>query len=294
MKLSSILTIMDKPEDRQLALAQSATLQRQSGASVDLIAFRYNQLYDHGHVLDAKQRRTMRREVARDADGWRQALIEKSALDPDITRGRTIWSKDIAGWVADELEKHPVDLVVKSMRPSTEFLHKPTDWYLLRSCPAPVLLLSPRRSKTSGRIIAALDFSKTNAKYRRLNNTVLRAAARMAQLRGGTVHCVYALEISPVLRDFDILDKSVNKKSMLAKIMPDVERTLAPFGIPKSRIDFPVANVGDAIQAKAHKLNADMVVVGSTAHPMRQRLGLGSSAERIIAKSRRDVLVVRP
>ena len=294
MKLASILTIMDKPEDRQVAIAHAATLQERSGANVDLITFRYNQLYDHAHVFSDKERRKLKNEVVRAADSWRQSLLDKSDLDPALTRGRTIWSKDIAGWVAEDLAKHPADLVVKTMRPSTEYLHKPTDWHLLRTCPSPVMMLSPRRYSPSGQVIAALDFSKSTAKLRRLNNSVLRAATRMAELGGGRVHCVCALEISQVLRDLDIVDKKVSKSSMLAKMMPDVERTLAPFGIPRSRIDFPVAKVGDAIRSHAHKLNADLVVVGSTIHRVRQRLGLGSTAERILAKARRDVLVVHP
>jgi len=294
MKLTSILTVLDRPSEPPLALEKSAEMQALSDADVSLIAFRYNAMYDHAQSLTGSQRKSLRHQVVEEAQCWREALVAKSDLDASKTQHRTVWSKDIATWLADELASEPRDMVIKTLHPSNEFLYTPLDWKILRTSPAPVMLLSNRQYSKSKKILAALDFSQSSAKYRRLNNKVLQAASALAELHGATLHCVFALQISKPLRDLDIVDGPMTKKKLLAKLSPEIERTLAPFNIAKSNRHFPIAKAGDAIRSKAHKLNADLVVMGSSPHRLKQMVGLGGTAEKILSKLQRDVLVVHP
>jgi universal stress protein E len=292
VKIKNILTVLDKPKHAQTALAEAVKLQQLTAAHLDLAAFRHNALYDHEHAFDAKQRKQLKHQVVEECKEW---MVEQagSLTDTANTRMRTIWSKDIAGWLVDEVSERPVDLVIKSLHLKKELMYTPTDWQILRTCTAPVMLKTTgRRKKSSGVILAALDFSRDDAKRRRLNKKVMDAAACMAELSGSTVHIVYALEFSTVLRDLDIIDVNVNKKSVLARIMPNVERFLAPYGISKSRMHFPVGKAGQVINSKAHKLNADLLVLGTGVHRLRRAVGLGSTTEKVLTRANRDVLTI--
>ncbi len=298
MRLSSILTILDKAKHQQTALARSLELQKLSQAHLELIAFRWNAMYDSRTTLDATQRKKLKRAMVEEAEAWQITLVEElvnggvpaAALEP-----RTVWANDIADWVRDEVEERPYDLVVKSIHQQPQGLfYTPTDWNLLRTCPVPVLLTTNKKRKRSGKIIAALDFSQTGPKHRHLNMQVLLAAHSMADTFGAKVHCVYALEVSDVLRDLDIINAREARQRMLDKAMPDIQRALDAFGVPVSRRHFPIGKPGQVVQTKAHQLNADMIVVGTAAHRVRQMLGLGSTAERILTRARCDVLAVHP
>ncbi len=298
MRLSSILTILDKTKHQQTALTRSLELQKLADAHLELMAFRYNAMYDSRTTLDAKQRKKLRHAMVEEAEAWQGDLVEdlvKKGAPEDALSARTIWASDIADWVHDEVTEKPYDLVVKSIHYQPQGLfYTPTDWNLLRTCPIPVLLTTNKKRKRSGKIIAALDFSQTGPKYRHLNMQVLLAAHSMAELFNAKVHCVYALEVSDVLRDLDIIDARQAKQRMLDKAMPDIQRALDAFGVPVSRRHFPIGKPGQVVQTKAHQLNADMIVVGTAAHRVRQMLGLGNTAERIITRARCDVLAVHP
>ncbi len=291
MKLKSILTVLDKPKHAQVAFDAAAKLQASSGAHLELIAFRHNTLYDDQHSLDAAQRKSLKRELVAKSNAWMDELATGS-VDKNNTKRRTIWSKDIAGWLADEVEEHEVDLVIKSVHSRKTLLYTPTDWRILPTCKVPVFAKSARNKKPSGVVLAALDFSRDDATRRRLNNKVMKAATAMAAQTGGVVHTIFAIEISEVLRDLDMVNPQVSKKKILTKIESQVEACLAPFDIPKSRRLFPVGKAGKVINSHAHKLYGDLLVVGTGTRKIRQAIGLGSTVERVLTKAHRDVLTI--
>ncbi|MEQ9452408.1 MAG: universal stress protein [Pseudomonadales bacterium] len=294
MQIRSILTVLDKPKHKQTAFEAAQQLQEQTGANLDLVAFRFNSLYDHDGALDKEQRRQLRHKVVADSRAWMKELAADSTV-PEKTKMRTIWTSDIADWLADEVIERPVDLVVKSIHGSKTFTYTPTDWQILRTCNVPVLLKSTQRRRKPGNVVlVGLDFTRADAKRRKLNQKAMDAAKCMAALTGAKVHGVFALEISEVLRDLDIIDKKVTRKSILGRVMPDVEQFLAANDLPKSRMHFPVGKAGRVINSLAHDLNADLLVLGTGIHRVRQAIGLGSTAERVLPRAYRDVLVVHP
>jgi len=294
MRLSSILTVLDKPKHPQTALEASIKLQQPSGAKIDLVAFRWDALLDASSMFDAKQRRHLRHQINTKCADWQAQLIEQTDIDADHTSARMIWSKNIADWLVDELKLNAKDLLVKSVHGKGSMLYTPMDWQLLRACSTPILFSRTKKNRPSKRILVALDFSHDDTKHNRLNNKVLQAACCFAELTGSELHCIFAIEISPVLRDLDLVDAKVSKRHFLEKSESFIERTLRAFDIPKSRRHFPIGKAGQLINAKAHQLNADLIVMGTSAHKFRQVIGLGNTAERILTKARTDVLAVHP
>ena len=290
MDLNNITTILDKPKHDQVAWRRALELQERSGARMQAVSFIWNAMCEHSSALSAADRKKLRHELIEERKAWLTELVD----DRRGVRARTIWSNDIAGWIADEVAKKAPDLVIKTVHKSGSLVHTPTDWELLRTCAAPVLLTSARRGKPSGNIVASLDLRSVDAKHRHLNCRVLEAAHSLAAVQDAKVHVIFAVEISQVLRDLDIVKESVSKQKVVEKITPELERLLKPYAIPKNRVHMPVGKAGRVVAQVSRKLKADQLVIGTYAHRAKHALGLGNTAERIVTKAVCDVLAVHP
>ena len=173
-------------------------------------------------------------------------------------------------------------------------MHMPLDWALLQRCPAPLLLTTHKSQNPSGRIIAAIDLRHHDAVHMRLNRKVLDAADHFAKLSNAKVHCICVIEFSKVLKDLDIIDVAAHKRAFVNHQKDTLTELVEPYGIRQSRLHFPTGKVGERVNQLSHKLNADLLVVGTHARRVKERIGLGNSAERILSKARCDVLAVPP
>ena len=143
-------------------------------------------------------------------------------------------------------------------------------------------------------MLAALDLRHNDKIHRHLNCNVLAAAHELARISDAKVHVVFAVEISQVLRDLDIVRESVSKAKVVERVSGELNRLLRPYDIPKSRIHMPVGKVGSVVAQIGRKIKADTLVVGSHAQRVKNLVGLGGSAERILTRAVCDVLAVHP
>ncbi len=294
MKVSTICTILDKPKHKQIALERALELQEIMGCSIQPVSFCWNAMSENKSVYDAKERRKMRHAFLMRHEEW---LHELSSKYPDMPDVRIVWEHDIVQWVTETLAEEKPDLVLKTVHHSKTLSHTPTDWGLLQSSPVPVMLAAtrrPKKQKGAKAVVAALDLTHNDAKHRRLNVRVLDAAHEFAEPMGAKVHCVFAAEISPVLRDLDLVNERTARRKLIEDVTPELERLVQPYDIAKRRIHVPVGKVGPVVAQTARKVNAEMLVLGSYSHRIRQAMGLGNSAQRILTKAVCDVLAVHP
>lgn len=289
MDLNKIMTVLDKPKHDQVAWRRSLALREASGAQLDVISFNWNAMCENSSALSVDDRRQLRHGLIEERKAWLADLVTDQKV-----RSRTIWTHDIAHWVIDEATKKKPDLVVKTVHKTGSLVHTPMDWQLLQDCPAPVLLTCKRRKLTGGVVLAAIDPSATDTKHRHLNCNVLEAAHSFAALHDAEVHVVFAVEVSKILLDLDIIGERSSKKKVLEKIAPELNRLLQPYDIPKSRIHTPVGKAGAVVAQTARKLKANTLVVGTYAQRAKRLVGLGNTAQRIVTKSICDVLAVHP
>ncbi|MXY04629.1 MAG: hypothetical protein F4171_14545 [Gammaproteobacteria bacterium] len=291
-----MLVIMDKPKHPQTALKRALALQDATAARVEAVSFCWHPMAAALDVLEVEQRRAIRDALLKKRKAWLRQCVDDAQggkAGGEITR-KAVWTDDIAGWTTRAVEKRGIDLVVKSVHYSRTLLHTPLDWQLLRSCTAPVLLTSARRRKTAKVVLAALDLSRLDRAHQHLNGMVLASAQAFAERTGAELHCAYVIELSEVLRDLDVIDARQARKKAVATVSEALEGLVAPYGIAKSRRHFPIGKVGQSLQFLASKLKAELLVVGTAAHPIRQTLGIGNSAERVLSRAACDVLAVRP
>jgi universal stress protein E len=289
-----ILVVMDKPKHPQHAFERALSLQARNGAHLALTAFVYHPMVDQTVTFDTHQRRQLKAAMLHERSEWlRGQVLDAGAAFDDVSI-ECVWSKDLTGWVAAAAEAGRYDLVIKSLQPGRTRTHTPTDWALLRVCRAPVLLVSGRKWARKPVVLATLDMRRSDRAHARLNTRVLDAAQRLAVTCGGVLHCVYAIEISRVLADLDIVDVRSSVARARAAIAVPLRELLEPYAVPAARVHTPAGKVGQVVNGIARKIKADVVVMGTTARHGLQALVIGNSAERVLAKVPCDVLALKP
>jgi universal stress protein E len=294
MQVRNILAVMDKPKRKQVALARALSLREAFGAHLHLVAFTYHPMCDQRDTFETHQRHAVKKELMRTHTEWlRGQVLDAGAVYDDVTL-QAAWAKDIAAWTVRTAVRKDFDLVVKSVHPTKSRVHTPTDWHLLRECPVPVLLTSGRRWSKKPIVLATLDLNRHDRAHDELNRKVLDAAVELARVHKGVVHCVYAIEVSRVLADLDIINPRKLAKEARERSSMFLKTLVAPYKIPASRVHMPIGKVGPAVNGIAKKLNADVLVMGTTARRGLKGLVIGNSAERVLAGSTRDVLALKP
>lgn len=294
MQINNAMVVMDKPKHQQVALSRARALQQATGAHLRLVAFCWNALTEQAEVFSAHQRRALKHEIVRDREVWLREQVRDVGLAAADVAVEVRWTDDIAGWVSANALPDACDMVLKSVHHSKTLTHTPLDWQLLRACRVPVYLAAARRRKPTGNVLATLDLRHSDRKHTALNLRVLEAAHHLAEIAGAKVHVVNAIEFSQVLKDLDIIDTAHVRRKAIANSRELMDALLAPYAIAKSRIHMPLGKVGQAVAATARKVNADVLVVGTSARRGAGAALLGNSAERILSRAPCDVLTVRP
>lgn len=291
MDIRSAFVIMARPKHSQVALKRAQEIQQANGAHLRLVAFCWNAMCEQSEIFSVSQRRAMKREILREREQWLLDQVTDAGLVSADVSIEVCWTADIAGWVADNAAE---DVVIKSVHHSKTLTHTPLDWELLRQSPKPLFIAATRRRKPSGNVLASIDLRSSDVKHRAMNLRVLEAAREFAQLRQAKLQVVNVVEFSQVLRDLDIIDTRKVRREALANSRELLDALLEPFGVPRKSVHMPVGKVGQMVANTALKINADLLVVGTSARRGAGGLLLGNSAERILTKAPCDVLAIHP
>lgn len=294
MQVESILTILDKPKHEQAAFHRAMQIQALKPAHVDLVSFCWHPMVEAKQVFDGTQRTAIKRELLRARKEWQRQLIAPEPYRHCDISLEVAWTKDIAAWTAKRLHRKPADLLVKTAHRRQSLLHSPLDWALLQRCPVPLLLTTNKSQRPSKRIIAAIDLEHHDRLHQRLNEKVMDAASAFADLWGATIHCICVVEYSKVLADLDLVDRNQHKRDLVERSQETLLTLATDYGLKKSQLHLPTGKVGERVHQLSHKLNADLLVVGTHARRLKERLHLGSTAEKILTKATCDVLSVPP
>ena len=73
-----------------------------------------------------------------------------------------------------------------------------------------------------------------------------------------------------------------------------MEALLESYDVPRSRIFLPAGKVGQVVAETVHKIEADLVVVGTGAQRNQDEVLVGHAAEKILARASCDVLAIQP
>ncbi len=292
--LKSVLVILDKPRHKQVALQRAKAIQKATGAHLTVVSFVWLPMAEEKEVFDVHQRRSLKQTCVAERQDWLRGLVLDNKLSAADVSTKVVWTNDIAGWVTNETRESECDLVIKTVHHSKTALHTPLDWRLLSECRPPLLLASGRVKRSAGNVLATVDLRSSDRKHTRLNQRVLDAAQCFAEINDADLHVVNAVEFGVMLRDLDFPNLRQLQKKGRDAAKQALQKMLTPYGVPGRKQHMQTGKVGQVVADTVDKVDANLVVLGTSAHRHLGKVLIGGSAEKILARTTCDVLAVHP
>lgn len=293
MEIGRILVIADPNKNRDIALARAAELARVNGANIHMVGFCYDPLVDSGELPITFNREKTRRALLANTQENLDWLLEKTDLDGIEVTTETVWVKQLHEWV--KAQQDHFDLVIKMGHRSEHLFYTPTDWHLFRTSPIPILIVSARRSRRRRHhILATVDLGSKRRAQKDLNEKVLDMAACMARVLGSELHIVYAIPISKILRELEVVEPRIEERRFKEKHAETLKMLAQRYDIPKRNIHLKAGDTHKVISGIARKSKAEMVVMGTIGRKGAKAAVMGNTAESVISTANTDMLVMRP
>ncbi len=293
MKLDNILVIADRDDPRQLAVRAALDLLPAAGR-LRIVGFVYEHAAEEPGMLSATAATTLKDALLAAKRQWLDRSI--AGLKPDAGRLQVeaVWARDIVDWTVETVSRDGIDLVVKTGSRSEALFYMPTDWQLLRRCPAPVLIASDRLRTKSRRILATIDAGSTDRPQIELNRKVLAAAARLGALLNAQVHAAYVIPVSTVARDLDLIDTRALERNTRERLGASLAAMAGEYGVPAEHIVIKAGQPDRVLPSLAARLKVDIVVMGTVGRTGIAGKLLGNTAEQVLHRLRASTLVLRP
>jgi len=298
---SNILVFIDIDKASQPALERAVSIaQSETGAKITLFLCCYDLTFEMTTLSSADERQAMQRIVIKENEEWLNTIAapyKEQGLD---LRCEVHWHHRPFQAAIIEVLKNNHDLVVKSTHQHSKLsaiLFTPTDWNLLRKCPAPVLLVKHHSWPVNGNILCAIDCkSIQDDDHHQLNKQILKEAAAMAEIVSANIHIVNAYPSPPMnimleLPEFDPINYEDGLKKFHQKTLNDYAQRLE---LPKKQVHLAQGLPEDVISQVAEEIDAQLVILGTVGRSGLSATLLGHTAEQVIDNLDCDLLALKP
>ncbi|KIE18826.1 universal stress protein UspE [Vibrio sinaloensis] len=298
---NKILVVADINKDEQPALARAMQLAAKSRSPSQVTFFLsiYDFSYDMTSMLSIDERDAMRRGVIGQREQWMRKIAQDYLLDDVKFDVRVVWHNRPYEAIIAEVFGGEHDIVIKGTRKHDvleSVIFTPTDWHLLRKCPCPVLLVKNQDWPEDASIIASVHVGSENETHLNLNDSMVEQLNSLTERLGAKPYLVNAYPVTPAnitieLPEFDPATYTdavrghhlTAMKALRQKHGYDDEQTVVEQGLPE-----------DIIPEVAQRLNAAMVIIGTTGRTGLSAVFIGNTAEHVIDKINCDVLALKP
>ena len=292
-----ILAVVQADNPEQPALSRAIEIARKTGAEVHALLVVYDFSYDMTTMLTRSEREAMRDAVTKDRIAWAEKNLTR--YDDYDVKVAVEWSDKRYEAITRYTINRQIDLVVKATRKHDDFasvLFTPTDWHLLRKCPAPVLLVKAHAWPEHGNIVAAVNVGTEDKEHAKLNDKLTGIAKDYAELLSGQVHLVNAYPSAPLNIAIEIPDfnPETYHNAVRNHHVQEMENHSAKFGIGVANCHVVEGLPDIAIPKVTEQLDAELVVIGTVGRTGLSAAFLGNTAEHVIDNLNCDVLAVKP
>lgn len=173
---------------------------------------------------------------------------------------------------------------------------------LLRTCPVPVWVMCPSRARKL-RVLALVDPDPADTTRDSLNDEVLEWATSLVRRESGELHVAHAWELTgeSTLRSSPFLSVPPREVDLMVRAAADEHRRqleilaerhgVAELGGELHLVEGPA---GELLPELAHRLEANLIVMGTVARTGLSGLIMGNTAETILRSVGCSVLTVKP
>ena len=305
-RLDRILAVLDPTTEAQPALAKATTLARRSGATLELFICDFDPSLSGQPFFDTDRLRQLREEFVAERLEYLEDMAEDLRAEGLAVETHVHWDNPTYRGIVRRVEESSPDLVVKDTHYHTVLrrtLLTNTDWNLIRTCPAPLLLAKAGDWPDTPRILAALDPGHAGDKPAELDHDILEWSALVAARMGGEVHAVHAFFPAALLAATATLAGMPLASGLTSAEIVEAERTriagqlaeiVGAHQLPAQRVHLEQGAAAEILPRLADHMNAALVVMGAVSRSRLQEVFLGSTAERVLDRIGCDVLVVKP
>lgn len=192
------------------------------------------------------------------------------------------------------------DVVLRSHAVHQKEAHPagPVDSQLLRRCPSPVWLVTPRQATGERIVMAAVDPDPDDQIRHELSVRVAQTAMQMATAEGATLHIVHAWTAF----GHQVLAGRASRKDLLAYYAACRTQAATRFDVLRRDAAIPPAVKMHLLEGHSDKVIAGFVdaqrvsavVLGTIARTGLAGLVIGNTAERVLRQVRCSVLALKP
>lgn len=295
--IKQILAIIDPTVDSQHGLSRSIDLAKKSGASITAFMSIYDFSYEMTTMLSSDEREAMRNAVVKDRQTWLDGIL---AQYPELDiKSQVVWHNRTYEAIIDTVIDQQFDLVVKGTHQHDTLksvIFTPTDWHLIRKCPAPVLLVKEHAWPENGNILAAVNAVSENEQHLALNDRIIKDAQFLCDLANAKLSLVNAYPATPVNIAIEIpeFNPSVYNESVKKHHVESTHELATKHQIAHQDCAIEEGLPEDVIPAVAAKLNSELVVIGTVGRTGFSAALVGNTAEHVIDSLDCDVLALKP
>ena len=276
--VKSILVVVDRSPDAADAVAKAVLLARQFEARVELFMCDAERGYALSQAYVPKGVEEARQACIVDAHRYLETL-KRSVAAPDvsITTDAGCESPLYESIVRKALREHP-DLVIKSVAGTPSRLDA-TDWQLMRTCPATLMLTRGRQWHSRPRLAAAIDAS--GAESTGLARDILQAAELLTGCLGGGLDVLYAESIEMGDHERESGNRALHE---LVSKFPDT----AP------EVHVLAGNPEVSLPGFAKRHSYDALLLGALTHRPAATAQVGTLTSKLVEALECDFILVKP
>jgi len=303
--LDRIIAVLDPTAKVQPALAKAARLAVASNASLELLVCDYEPALANPRFFASERLAALREEFLERLRSMLEGYASGLRAQGLAVTIEVRWDTPVhQGIVARARESAP-DLVVKDTHyhgPIRRTLLTNTDWNLIRSCPAPLLLAKAGEWRTPPRIMAAVDPGHENDPHATLDHELLRRGKALAERLAGELHVVHAFFPAELIASATgVGPASAIDGGTITELLEQehgrIREALAALArehaIAPGRCQLRQGSAVEVLCDLATELPADIVVLGAIARGRLREMLIGSTAERVLDRMPCDILVVK-
>lgn len=305
-RLDRILAVLDPTAGSQPGLAKAATLARRFGATLELFICDFDPSLSGQPFFDTDKLRQLREEFVTERLEYLEQVAEELGTEGLAVETHVHWDNPLYRGIVRRVEESAPDLVVKDTHHHTALrrtLFTNTDWSLIRTCPAPLLLARGGDWPAGPRIVAALDPGHVGDKPAALDHHILEWSALLASRLDGEVHAVHAffpaallsaatgmagMPLAGGVTSHELVDR---ERGRISDVLTGI---VGMHGIDPARVHLEHGSASEVLPRTAEDLGAAIVVMGAVSRSRLQEVFLGSTAERVLERIGCDVVVVKP
>lgn len=301
---SKILCVIDPTQEAQPAMQRAASLARRSGAAIDLLACYYNEYLSGERFFDSKALKKARAEILDLQKRKLESLAEPLRADNISVSTTAIWDHPLYEGIVRQSIALKADVVFKDTHYHSALsraIFTNTDWSLMRTCPVPLWLVTPRDVFQHLNIIAAIDPFNEHDKPASLDDQILTVGKSIAADVGGELHAFHSFDPRVA-----VSTATANAYIPVSLPLQEIEQAMREshqekfteitkfHGIDEDHTHLRVGLTHEELPELEAKLDANLVIMGAVSRNRLKRIFIGATAERTLGELTCDLLIVKP